>query len=109
MIENIKKRLARKCQTEEYCETCVMKQACRLLEDALACINQLEQERDALLVDLKKADMLDCQMCANNKQMCECAMDCDECAEKCECHYCRNNSRYVWRGLCEENSGEKPV
>ena len=70
------------------------------LEQRLA---QVERERDAAVHDLKLADDLDCEFCKH--QFGGCTYDgCKQCSSPCPCGSCRDNSNYVWRGVCEENS-----
>lgn len=84
-----------------------------LHKDVLAYIKQLEQrltqaerERDAAVHDLKLADELDCEYCKH--QFGGCTYDgCKQCSSPCPCGSCRDNSNYVWRGVCEENTKEE--
>ena len=76
--------------------------------DALAYIQQLERERDALLADLKEADIIECDHCRyyKNADSADCdAADCD-CVfcenESCKCRDCRGNSNWQWRGVQKE-------
>lgn len=73
------------------------------LEQRLA---QAERERDAAVHDLKLADELDCEYCKH--QFGGCTYDgCKQCSSPCPCGSCRDNSNYVWRGVCPENSKEE--
>lgn len=58
-----------------------------IITDTLAYIQQLESERDALLADLKEADMIDCCHCKSyihsENNACEAAdFNCDACEKK---------------------------
>ena len=41
-----------------------------------------------------------CDICGNNANP-DCPADCEKCAIDCACRTCRNNSKFVWRGLHE--------
>lgn len=111
------------CMQCEYYDQRDHKYTCEtaLLADALALIQQLEEqvrdftkkmeqlkrERDALLADLKEADLAECDHCAycKNADSTDCdAADCD-CVfcenENCKCKDCRNNPNWEWRGVQE--------
>ena len=68
-------------------------------------VTQLEKERDALLADLRDADMLECAHCAHYVPagaQCEGEGDCLECDYKnCACNGCYGNSNWKWRGVQE--------
>ena len=77
-------------------------------EDALSYIQQLEQERDALIAALKRTDV-DCEYCKhamqNNKHCEEADGICERCdlAESCRCITCtRMNSNWEWCGVKHE-------
>ena len=76
-----------------------------LSRDALEYIQRLEKERDALLADLRDADMLECAHCAHYIPVgaqCEGEGDCLECDYKnCACNGCWGNSNWKWRGVQE--------
>ena len=80
--------------------------ASELQADALAYIQQLERERDALLTGLKHAD-LDCEHCMHCNVMTDvCKCDCSSCeldADKCPCNECGKNSHWEWAGIKEDN------
>ena len=73
--------------------------------DSLGYIQQLEKEHDALLADLRDADMLECAHCAHYVHVgaqCEGEGDCLECDYKnCACNGCWGNSNWEWRGVQE--------
>lgn len=91
----------------------------QMAEDALAYIQQLEnhigeftekvmrleKERNALLADLRDADMLECDHCAHYIPVgaqCKGEGDCLECDYKnCACNGCWGNSNWKWRGVQE--------
>ena len=68
-------------------------------------VAQLEKERNALLADLRDADMLECAHCAHYVHVgaqCEGEGDCLECDYKnCACNGCWDNSNWKWRGVQE--------
>ena len=68
-------------------------------------VAQLEKERNALLADLRDADMLECAHCAHYIPVgaqCEGEGDCLECDYKnCACNGCWGNSNWEWRGVQE--------
>lgn len=68
-------------------------------------VAQLEKERNALLADLRDADMLECAHCAHyvpSGAQCEGEGDCLECDYKnCACNGCYGNSNWKWRGVQE--------
>lgn len=73
--------------------------------DALEYIQQLEKDRNALLADLRDADMLECAHCAHYIPVgaqCKGEGDCLECDYKnCACNGCWGNSNWEWRGVQE--------
>lgn len=97
---------------EGYCE-------CNLVADALEYIHQLEhqigeltekvaqleKERNALLDDLREADMTMCNHCAyfvttGSQGKCDgYCWDCD--GKDCPCNTCWDNSNWKWRGVQE--------
>lgn len=84
-----------------FCETDGMD----LCEDALAYIQQLERERDALLEAMKDTD-INCDYCKHSDIMqnvckCDCSF-CDIPADDCHCNECRNNSHWEWAGIKED-------
>ena len=83
---------------EKYCD-------CYLGADVREYIQQLEKDRNALLADLRDADMLECVHCAHYVPVgAQCAGegDCLECDYKnCACNGCRGNSNWKWRGVQE--------
>ena len=96
----------------DYCDACNYCNwssdcACnsRMCADALDYIQQLEKEHDALLADLRDADMLECAHCAHYVHVgaqCEGEGDCLECDYKnCACNGCWGNSNWEWRGVQE--------
>ena len=105
--EEIKKGL--ECCTHATCNGCPYAQdGCatnREMIDALEYIQQLEKEHDALLADLRDADMLECAHCAHYAHVgaqCEGEGDCLECDYKnCACNGCWGNSNWEWRGAQE--------
>lgn len=79
-----------------------------LTRDTLAYIQQLEQERDALIAALKRTDE-DCEYCKHamqNSPHCDAADGiCERCdlAESCRCITCtRMNSNWEWCGVKHE-------
>lgn len=74
-----------------------------LLPDALAYIQQLEAERDAMIESLRKSKA--CCVCANrntrnpNKNTYDITAKCI----RCVC----GESQFEWRGVCEENKGDE--
>ena len=70
--------------------------------DALAYIQQLEAERDALATALQRCD-LDCDYCKHSaipNPSCEAMnMDCMSCDADCPCKSCLDNSNWQWRGV----------
>ena len=68
-------------------------------------VAQLEKERNALLADLRDADMLECVHCAHYVPVgaqCKGEGDCLECDYKnCACNGCYGNSNWKWRGVQE--------
>lgn len=115
--DEIKKGLeccVRRCDYDNGCAYAGSMKCCDNLKiDALAYIQQLERERDALLADLKEADMNDCCHCKSyihsENNACEAAdFNCDACENNdCMCKDCRNNNHWEWRGVQEdENNGE---
>ena len=68
-------------------------------------VEQLEKERNALLADLRDADMLECAHCAHYIPVgaqCKGEGDCLECDYKnCACNGCYVNSNWKWRGAQE--------
>lgn len=97
--EEIKKGLE-KCPNAD-CSLCLSSFHCDLEADALAYIQQLERERDALLADLRG----NCRFCAHeNEQAATCAevdFDCRDCETKCLCFECETANNWVWRGVRE--------
>lgn len=101
----------------EYCEDADYD--CKRLGDARKRIQQLEnhiseftekvmrleKERNALLADLRDADMLECVHCAHYIPVgaqCKGEGDCIECDYKnCACNGCYGNSNWKWRGVQE--------
>ena len=74
--------------------------------DALAYIQQLEREKEALLTALKCTD-LECEHCKHcNIMENVCKYDCSDCeldADNCPCKECRKNSHWEWAGIKEGN------
>ena len=115
--EEIKKMLKR-CRNAD-CGLCRSSYCCDILAEALEYIQQLEhqigeltekvaqleKERDALLADLRDADMLECAHCAHYIPVgaqCKGEGDCLECDYKnCACNGCYGNSNWKWRGVQE--------
>ena len=68
-------------------------------------VTQLEKERNALLADLRDADMLECDHCAHYIPVgaqCKGEGDCLDCDYKnCACNGCYGNSNWKWRGVQE--------
>ena len=68
-------------------------------------VTQLEKERNALLADLRDADMLECAHCAHYIPVgaqCKGEGDCLDCDYKnCACNGCYGNSNWKWRGVQE--------
>ena len=58
---------------------------------------------EALLADLKKANVLDtCDICAHGQKEVPCVENdytCDVCTCDCPCKNCRGNSGFEWRGV----------
>lgn len=73
------------------------------LGEAADIIEQLVRERDAAIADIKKC----CDPCDTCKHCeFECTRedgDCEKCTDNCICHNCRDNDRFEWRGLPNEN------
>lgn len=97
-----------------YCDDCSYHEkkannlhVCTSLEiarNAIVYIRQLECERDALLADLREADLVDCVHCIHAEKPIA-ANECDDtdgncevCEKACACKTCRNNSNWIWRG-----------
>ena len=83
------------CEGCAYCGEirCVRK----MTDDALALIQQLEAERDALIESIKNCSLLStfplqCKLCKNVKD--------DFCGEKCK--WCSEFSNFEWRGVPKE-------
>lgn len=70
-----------------------------LLDDALALIQRLEAERDALLAALKKCD-LDCTYCKHNTdndgRCTDGNVDCENCQSPCPCRSCVDMGKWEW-------------
>lgn len=68
-------------------------------------VMRLEKERNALLADLRDADMLECVHCAHYIPVgaqCKGEGYCLECDYKnCACNGCYGNSNWKWRGVQE--------
>lgn len=68
-------------------------------------VEQLEKERNALLDDLREADMTMCNHCAyfvttGSQGKCDgYCWDCD--GKDCPCNTCWDNSNWKWRGVQE--------
>ena len=100
--EEIKKGL--ECCAMSVCDNCPYKDCesydeCtgELTADALACIKQLERERDAAIKDIPRACGY-CKHYAHRKT--------HECHSKVPCANVSGvNTRWEWRGLCAENGG----
>lgn len=80
--------------------------ASELQADALAYIQQLEREKEALLTALKCTDLEceHCKHCNSMENVCKC--DCSDCeldADNCPCNECRKNSHWEWAGIKEGN------
>lgn len=105
--EEIKKELAN-CTDKTNCSWCPRSSICALEANALAYIQQLEQERDALIAALKQTDV-DCEYCKHvmqNNPHCDAAHGlCERCTEieNCKCRTCsRLNSNWEWCGVKHE-------
>lgn len=97
------------CQTPIKCEQCPYEPECELPfgdainADALAYIQQLEREKDALLKDLRATDP--CDNCKHGDTAWECDGDCSFCdhSETCQCRECDDDSHWEWAGIKEDN------
>ena len=74
--------------------------------DALAYIQRLERERDALLADLREANLNgECQHCIHvNDHDAPCEdveFDCEHCNANCACKKCVDACNWQWRGVQE--------
>jgi len=115
--DEIKKGL-RHC-SEDGCKGCPYEDDCHLSDggselarDVLILIQREAREKAALLEDLKQADMIGCEHCANNKPVessaCEDAeCDCERCKSECKCKDCIDNSNWEWRGVQEASNAEE--
>ena len=78
---------------------------CSSLTSALEYIQKLEKERNALLADLREADMTMCNHCAyfvTSGTQGKCDGYCWCCGgEDCPCKTCDDNSNWKWRGVQE--------
>ena len=65
-------------------------------------IDRLTAESDALLRDLKDAD-IDCEFCGHRPAVPDdCPADCAECQKReCTCCSCIDNRNWEWRGIVE--------
>ena len=109
--EEIKKGI-KCCNTTNSCNVCPYygedECLCNKNDDAFSLIQQLEQERDALIAALKKTDV-DCEYCKHvmqNSPHCDAAdCNCERCPEKenCKCCTCsRLNNNWEWCGVKHE-------
>lgn len=85
------------------CTDCPLTHECnwttaRALELCMDAILSLNEERDALLCDLRMADSFDCCHCKHYAF-------CDNCdCVDCSCHSCNDNSNWEWRGVPKEDA-----
>lgn len=95
---------------KQKCPECLYKQTianipCSSLTSALEYIQKLEKERNALLADLREADMTMCNHCAyfvTSGTQGKCDGYCWCCGgEDCPCNTCDDNSNWKWRGVQE--------
>lgn len=66
------------------------------------CKRRLEEERNALLNDLREADRVDCMHCKHCTEIASCDLQCDDCKQKCVCNACRDGHLWEWRGVKKE-------
>lgn len=113
---------ARTCISQPYtepCGSCELYPKCRwnvnyILIALLDLVNeyerrlaQVEKERDAAIADLEDAEDGHCCHCKKNDLATKCDFngECYWCPnEECPCH--EFNCRWVWRGVCPENTQE---
>lgn len=102
--EDIKKGLEC-CKSNPTCSVCPYynEDDCKVMEsDALAYIQQLEQEKTALLGVLKEVDLYgECPNCKHNG-VCDCEeydFDCASCKRDCKCGGCEGGSNWEWKGI----------
>ena len=70
-----------------------------------AIIEQLQAERDALLNDLREADMIECEHCKHYRiNDPECSCECGTCINPCPCNECYHNNLWAWRGITKEDN-----
>ena len=93
----------------EKCAACTYRIRCNFEEYALAYIQLLERERDAILKDLKEADRIECDHCKHYAYCQDCCeaveFDCKKCDAECKCKDCINNINWEWRGIQEDENG----
>ena len=68
-------------------------------------IEGLIKERDALLADLRDAEVAscDCLHCKHYKTLDDdCSTECDTCEIDCRCKVCIDNNKWEWRGVRED-------
>lgn len=69
-----------------------------LMKHALALIQQLEAERDALYEEVRR-----CFYCVHaDGVLGECDQCCESCEADCPCKECDHNNKFEWRGVQKE-------
>lgn len=97
--ELIYSRDARKDLTMQLKE--VQKQVDQLTNAALMATDKANQaiaEKNAIMEDLKGT----CEVCAHVNSNPDCDCECLKCKLDCPCWYCRDGSRFEWRGMQKE-------
>ena len=81
----------------------LQKVTANIVKEALAYIQHLEREKDALLKDLRATDP--CDNCKHCETAWECDGDCSFCyhSETCQCRECDDDSHWEWAGIKEDN------
>lgn len=67
----------------------------------------LTKERELLIECLKEIDT-ECTYCKHNQKPAPCgetesSLECDTCILYCVCKDCRDNSKWEWKGMIENN------
>lgn len=79
----------------------------KLLTDLLlmeAQLRKVEEVRDKAVADLLLNGIPDCAICAHNATHPACECECLDCKkEECFCHDCRDGSKFLWRGMVEQD------
>ncbi len=106
-------KLGLKCcigEEAEECEICPYQKEtfcfADLKRDALGLINQHGKVVEAALnkftalcEDIKQNGTRDiCNICEHFESNIRCDAECDECKQKCICHFCKDCDKWEWRG-----------